>query len=224
MSRRPETEPLTAGVAAAEAQVLCVVIHGRYGAPEVMMDELVRRLSAPGVHYVLPRAAGNSWYDARGYDPLTPRTRDQIRAGVDQIGADIDATVAAGAPRDRLVIGGFSQGACMTLEYAMTRGPWQGAACALTGFRVGRAWDARPHADLTDFPVYLSNGARDPFITLPEYAATVRELAEAGARLRSDLFPRSAHVMSDPEVATFDEVLRAVADRAPVFGGAPRTA
>ncbi len=219
MGQHAATEALTFGQPADEAQVLCVVIHGRYGAPEVMIDELVCRLSAPGVHYVLPRAVGNSWYAARGFDPLTEVTRAEIAAGLDQIGRDIDAAVSAGAPRERMVVGGFSQGACMTLEYIMAHGLWQGAACCLTGFRVGCIGDSRPISDLTGFPVYLANGARDPFITLPEFAETVRELGVCGARLRCDLFPREAHVMSPPEVATFDAVLRAVAEGRPPFEG-----
>ena len=206
-----ETTALTTGVAAAEARAVCVVIHGRYGAPEVMLDQLVNRLTTPGIHYVLPRAAGNSWYDARSFAPLTRITRDQVAAAVEQIGRDLAAAVEAGAPGDRVVVGGFSQGACMTLEYAMARGPWSGAACGLTGHRVGSIGDDRATSDLTGLPVYLSNGARDPFITLPEFAETVREVAAAGARLRVDLFPRDAHVMSPPEIAAFDAVLDAVA-------------
>lgn len=210
-------EALRVGVPAEAARVLCVVIHGRHGAPEAMMEHLVRHLTAPGVHYVLPRAAGNSWYDARGFDPLTEGTRSQIGAALDQIAADVAAALAEGAPADRMVVAGFSQGACMTLEYAMTRGPWTGAACALTGFRVGCVGDERPVRDLAGLPVYLSDGAGDPFITLPEFADTLRELCAAGARVRSDVFPRTAHVMSPPEIATVDAILRAVAEGRPLF-------
>jgi predicted esterase len=84
---------------------------------------------------------------------------------------------------------------------------------------VGCIGDERPASRLTDFPVYLANGARDPFITLPEFAETVRQLGECGARLRCDLFPREAHVMSPPEIATFDAVLRAVAEGRRLFEG-----
>jgi predicted esterase len=211
MAEGAEIEPLLVGAPAREARVLCVVIHGRHGAPEAMMEHLVDHLAAPDVHYVLPRAAGNSWYDARGFDPLTAHTRGQIAAALDQIAGDVEAARAAGAP-GRMVMAGFSQGACMTLEYAASRGGWDGAACALTGFRVGCIGDERPIADLTGFPVYLSDGNGDPFITLPEFCDTLQALTAAGARVRSDVFPRTAHVMSPPEVATVDAVLRAVAE------------
>ena len=94
------------------------------------------------------------------------------------------------------------------------------AVCALTGFRIGAIGDHRPCADLTDLPVYLSNGARDPFITLPEFTETLRELGTAGARVKCDLFPRSAHVMSPVEIAAVDAVLRCVNAEEPPFEGA----
>lgn len=219
MQQSEAMEPLVAGAPAAAARVLCVVMHGRHGSPEVMMHELVRHLTAPHVHFVLPRAAHNCWYEARSSDSLAAQTRDRIRCGIEQIRRDIAAAQRNGAPRDRIVIGGFSQGACMTLEYAMAAGRWPGAAFGLTGFRVGCIGDERIASDLTDMPVYLSNGSRDPFITLPEFAETLRELAAAGARVRSDLFPREAHVMSPPEIATVDAILRAVADDVPLFCG-----
>ena len=220
MAAKTDTEPFGTGVPAERARVLCVVIHGRHGAPETMMEHLVRHLSAPDVHFLLPRAAGNSWYDARGFDPLTDGTRSQIDAAVGQIARDVEAAQRAGAPRDRMVVAGFSQGACMTLEYAMARGRWPGAACALTGFRVGCVGDSRPVRDLEGLPIYLSDGSGDPFITLPEFADTLRELAAAGARVRSDVFPRAAHVMSPPEIATVDSILRAVAEDRPLFENA----
>lgn len=185
------------------------------------MRELVDHLTAPGIHFVLPRAPENTWYEAKGNAPLTADTRAQIAAAIAQVARDIDEAAGNGAPARRLVIGGFSQGACLTLEYAMERGRWPGAACCLTGFRVGGAGDMRPVSELTDFPVYLSNGARDPFITLPEFAATLEELGQSGARVRCDLFPRQAHVMSRPEIAMFDDMLEAVASGREPFEAAP---
>ncbi len=214
-----EWQPVVAGAPPAAARVLCIVLHGRAGSPQTMLDELVRHLTAPDVHYVLPRASGGSWYDAPSCDPLAAQTRGQIRDGVEQIRRDIARAQQNGAPRDRVVVGGFSQGACMTLEYAMAAGRWPGAAFCLTGCLVGCAEDGRAMADLEGMPVYLGNGARDPFIRLPELAATLRELGAAGARVRSDIFPRDAHVMSPAEVATVDAMLRAVAEGAPLFIG-----
>jgi phospholipase/carboxylesterase len=217
MSRDDQTAPHHCGVPVDEAQVVCAVIHGRYGAPEAMMEHLVDHLTAPGVHYVLPRAAGEGWYAAKTCDPMTSETETEIDAALAQIEADITAARALAPASARLVIGGFSQGACMSLEFAASRGPWDGALFALTGCRVGAAGDNRPVAALDGFPAYMSTGSEDPFIRIPEFAQTLHALAVVGARVRSDLFPRSAHVMSPTEVATVDALLRRVAAGEPLF-------
>ena len=67
--------PLRLGVAPRDAKVLCVFIHGRTQAPEDMQQKVIRGLTTADVSFVLPRAAGNSWYDARAVDPLTSEAR-----------------------------------------------------------------------------------------------------------------------------------------------------
>jgi predicted esterase len=214
-------EALKAGVAADRAAVLCIIIHGRWGAPEVMMHELVRHLTAPNVYFVLPRADDNQWYKARTADPLTELTRAELAAAIAQVEADIAAAVAAGAPADRMIVAGFSQGGCLSLEYARARGAWQGALCSLTGCRLGQPGDARaPVADLTGLPVYMSNGDADPFILLPSFTDTLCDVAAARARVRCDLFPGRHHQMSPPEIAMLDAMLRSVAMGADPFGPA----
>jgi predicted esterase len=212
-------EALKVGVPADQAAVLCIVIHGRWGAPETMMHELVRHLTAPDVHYVLPRADDNQWYYAKTADPLTDATRDELAAAIAQIESDIAAAVAAGAPADRMIVAGFSQGGCLSHEYARAKGAWSGALCSLTGCRLGQPECERPPvADLAGLPVYMSNGDADPFILLPSFTDTLRDVAAARARVRCDLFPGRHHQMSPPEIAMLDAILRAVAAGADPFG------
>jgi predicted esterase len=197
-----------------------VVIHGRYGAPEAMMEHLVQHLTAPDVHFVLPRASGSGWYTAPSCAPMQDDTRAEIARALAQIREDA-ARAQAQAPRDaRLVIGGFSQGACIALEYAATFGRWEGAAFALTGCRVGQPDGTAVSADLGGFPLYMSTGSADPFIHLRDFCQTLRALTASGARVRADIFPRSDHVMSPAEVATVDALLRRALDGEPFFAPA----
>ncbi len=209
----------TSGVAVQNAAVICAVIHGRYGAPEAMMDTLVRHLTAPDVHYVLPRAAGNAWYSSPTSAPMTDETLEEISRSLEQIRGDIAATMVAAPEGVPLVVGGFSQGACMTIEHVARDGCNCDAFFALTGCRVGAAGNPRPIRDLDGLEGYVSTGSRDPFILLPEYSETLHGLAHAGGRIRADMFPRSDHVMSQPEIATVDSMLRRMARREPLLQG-----
>ncbi len=94
----------------------------------------------PNVAFLLPAAEGNAWYDAKAVDPLTERTEAQLAAACAVLA---EAFAAAGKDRP-VLLAGFSQGACLSIEYALRNGRWNGALAALTGCRVGTPGDARP--------------------------------------------------------------------------------
>lgn len=199
--------PLLLGVSPEEALVHCVFIHGRTQSPEDMQEQVVAKLKTRGIAFVLPRASGNSWYDARATDILTDRTRQQLEqavAYVRQMVGNLSGTRQHPKP---LVIGGFSQGACLALEYAMRHGPWNGALASLTGCRVGTPDCDRPFADLDRLPVYLTGSDRDPWIPVDAFAQAAAALARARARLHCDILPDRSHEVSSTEIAHLDEML-----------------
>ena len=208
-------DPLLLGLSPEEAHVHCIFIHGRTQSPEDMREQVIGRLKAPGVAFVLPRAAGNSWYGARATDRLTPATREELDDALAYV-RDIAEDLSRRRHATPLLIGGFSQGACLTLEYAKKYGPWQGAMASLTGCRVGTADCERPFADLDRMPAYLTGSDKDPWIPVAAFAEATENLARARARLRCDVLPDRAHEVSAGEIAAVDEYLSAIAgaDRA----------
>ena len=212
--------PLRLGAEPARARALCVLVHGRTQTPEDMEAAIVGRLSVQDVAFTLPRSEGRSWYDARAVDPLTDGTERQLLAALDQLARDIEA-LRREAPDLPLLLAGFSQGACLSLEYLLRRGPWPGALVALTGCRVGRPGEAPDPPPLGSFPVYLSGGDRDPWIPAGAFGEAAGVLGQAGARLRAELFPGRPHEVSAPEIATLDTILANLAAGRPLFGDRP---
>jgi phospholipase/carboxylesterase len=203
----PNTTPLLRGATLQNAAVVCVVTHGRGQSPEQMDEHIIARLSTDAVAYILPRAASGSWYDARAIDPLTAKTSAQLATSLEllkQAAAVTPSTVP-------LVMAGFSQGACLTLEYGFAFGPWRGGMVCFTGCRVGIATDIRPRSDLDALPVYLTGADKDPWIPLPAHANAALDLAAARARLRTDVFPGRAHEVSDAEVSVLNKMLNQLA-------------
>lgn len=204
--------PLTAGTTPADARVLCVFIHGRTQSPEDMMEQVIGRLSVQGVSFCLPRATGNTWYAARATDALTAETRGELHGSLDYLHGLVGALRQAGGAEKPLLIGGFSQGACLSLEYAMAFGPWNGAMVNLTGCRVGQLRDERPTRDLDGMPVYLTGSDQDPWIPVSAFAEASEALGRARARLRCELFPGRTHQASDMEVKALEAMLRDLAE------------
>ncbi|KAF0114922.1 MAG: phospholipase/carboxylesterase [Rhodobacteraceae bacterium] len=188
------------------AKVLCIFVHGRGQSPEDMAAAVIHHLSAPDVAFALPRAEGKSWYTARAIDPLTDSTRAELSTSLQGIALAITdlREMAPGLP---LVLAGFSQGACLSLEHAFTGQASPDAVAAFTGCRVGIASDMRS-ADLTPgLPVYLSAGSDDPWIPVEAFAEAATELGRAEARLRCDVFPARPHEVSTTEIALLDSLL-----------------
>ena len=205
------------GATVDKAKVLCVFVHGRNQSPEEMETAVIGRLSATDVHFALPRASEQCWYKALAVAPLTEDTRKEIGGSLADLAALIRA-LRAQAPGRALVLAGFSQGACLSLEHAFTGTDRPDAVMAFTGCRVGVATDDRPSRLNSGLPVYLTAGSDDPWIPLPAFAAAVVELGQAGAALRLDVFPARPHEVSAPEIAMLDTVLTDLAaGRRPTF-------
>ncbi len=206
------------GATADRARVLCILVHGRNQSPEVMEAAVVRHLSTPDVAFALPRAGDKCWYHALAVDPLTATARAELGTSL----ADLAALVASlrrEAPGLPVVLAGFSQGACLSLEHAFTGTAPPDAVVALTGCRVGVPGDVRPSHPAPGLPVYLTAGQDDPWIPLPAFAQAAVDLGRGGAALRMDVFPARPHEVSMPEIAMLDAVLADLAaGRTPGFG------
>jgi phospholipase/carboxylesterase len=201
------TPPLPVGAALQDAAVACVFVHGRGQSPEAMQEQVLKRLAAPKVHFVLPRAATGSWYAAKAVDALKPSTRSELAVSVAGLHAIVKG-LPAGLP---LLLAGFSQGACLALEYAFAHGPWRGGLMCFTGCRVGKPGDERPSTDLNGLPVYLSGSDADPWIPVHAFAEAAAELAQRHARLRCDVVPDRQHEVSDVEVSVLQHALASLA-------------
>lgn len=212
---------LVRGADPAKAKVLCVFAHGRTQSPEDMEAAVLRRLSARDVAFALPRAGDKTWYNARAVDPLTETTRAELAASLEGLAAVI-GDLRGRAPGLPLVLAGFSQGACLSLEHAFTGRAVPDAVVGFTGCRVGVASDLRPDALLSGLPVYLSAGSADPWIPLAAFAETVAALGQTEASLRCDVFPGRPHEVSDAEIALLDSVLSDLAAGRPPRMEAPR--
>jgi phospholipase/carboxylesterase len=195
------------GATPQEASILCVVVHGRTQSPEIMKDWVLDRLNVQGVAFALPRATGNSWYNAKAVDPLNETTRAQLNVSLGYLGSTIDHMKKEAGSEKPLMLIGFSQGACLSIEYAFRRGPWHGSLACLTGCRVGTQDDDLPLTELASLPVYLTGSDNDPWIPVSAFAEASHAFGRARARLKTELFPGRDHSISDAEIAELKLIL-----------------
>ena len=170
--------------AAAEPEGALVLIHGR-GADEHDLEPLLDALDpARRLVGVLPRGplslppGGAHWYVVPrvGYpDPATfTSTFARLASFVDGLPESL------GVPYERIVLGGFSQGAVMALALGLERGrPSPAAIVALSGFVPTVEGFEADVASRTQLKVAIAHGSLDPVIGV-EFGRAARDLLRAG--------------------------------------------
>jgi predicted esterase len=182
------------------ARAAALLVHGR-GASAADILTLADALDVPGVAYLAPQAAGHTWYPNSFLAPIVSN-EPGLSSGLRVI-ADLIAHLSdAGIPPVRTLLLGFSQGACLSLEYVARNVTHYGGVAGLSGALIGPDGTPRDYPGTLDgTPVFL--GCSDVDFHIP--AARVRESAEVFRRLGADvtmrLYPNMDHTVNDDELA-----------------------
>jgi phospholipase/carboxylesterase len=199
--------PVLAGVPLDHARMAAVLVHGREQDAQVMLD-VVARLGLDDIAYILPVAAGKIWYPGRYFDPL-PENAPWVAWALDALDAAAARPAAAGIPPERVVLAGFSQGACMVAELVARRPRrWAGAA-VLTGTLLGPDGEATRPARAEGLPMFFGSSRYDEWVKPARVEATAAAFAEAGARVTLEMYDDREHVINDQAVAGLRTLLSA---------------
>jgi len=191
---------LILGPSVAQASAVAILLHGRGRSPEEMRG-IAEQLALPSVRFLFPAAPGGSWYPKNFRSPLAENEPGLSRS-LAAYGDLAEAVIAAGTPPDKLVLGGFSQGACLTAELLFRRPHRYGAAIIWTGSVIGPPGTEWPvHGALAGVPVYLSSSENDEWITPAEVHAAETVLRRTGADVQLRMLPERDHCVSEAEIA-----------------------
>jgi predicted esterase len=191
---------LAAGAPLAEAQAAMILIHGRGATAESILD-LAAEVDRPGFAYLAPQAAGNTWYPNSFLAPI-PSNEPGLSSGLAVIDGLLAHLAAAGLPPERTILLGFSQGACLTLEYVARHARRYGGVAGLSGGLIGPDGTPRDYAgSLAGTPIFL--GCSDVDFHIPkerveESAAVLRRL---GGDVTMRLYPNMGHTVNADELA-----------------------
>jgi predicted esterase len=184
-----------------------VLVHGRTLTPDYMRA-LAERIDLPNVRYVMPAADGNTWYPKSFLAPFS-ENEPSLSAAIARYEAIVTQLLAEGVAPGRLLVGGFSQGACLSAEYLYRHPRRLGGALLWTGGLIGEDTDWQPRRELNGMPVYITTSQVDPFVPAARVMKTVEWLAASGASTTVRVFPERAHEVSDEEIAGARTLFRA---------------
>ncbi|CAN5488310.1 dienelactone hydrolase family protein [soil metagenome] len=210
---------LHAGAALEEADVALVLLHGRGASPEdilPLLPELIRAGDMnplPKLAALAPRAGGGQWYPYSFMAPVEqnqPYLNSALRV-VEDIVYHLEQT---GFPTERIVLGGFSQGACLATEFVARNPRRWGGLLSFSGGLIGPVGgDLTTGGDLAGMPAYFGCAERDPHIPAERVSESVDALREMGAEVNVELFAGSDHTVRSEELAAGAELLAGLATR-----------
>ncbi len=206
-----------------QAAATLVLLHGR-GHDASTMHALADRLELPDVAVVAPAAPERSWYPDRFFAPRAAN-EPQLSAALDAAHRALDELEARGVAPERVVFGGFSQGACVACDALAARPRPLGGLAILCGGLIGADAAEWPHpaaGALDVLPVLLTGTEQDGWVPVERVRATAEVLRAAGAQVDLRVSPPAPHEVHPEEVDALRALVSAVATGGPATRGGGR--
>ena len=193
------TPVLRTGVPLTSADGAVLLLHGRGGSAEDILS-LAAPLHLPGLAYLAPQAADHSWYP---YSFLASRAANEpyLTSALARIASVVAEIEAAGVVRNRIVIAGFSQGACLASEFVASNPARYAALIAFTGGLIGPPEQDLHHpGSLAGTPALFLSGDPDPHVPWARVQASAAEFERMGAVVTLRCYPGRPHSVSAEEI------------------------
>ena len=194
-------EVYRAGALLEDAAGVVILLHGRGGSAQDILS-LYRALGGDKLKlaFLAPQAAGSTWYP-NSFLAERESNEPWLSSALAKVQSVVELAVAAGVARERIVVGGFSQGACLSTEFVATHPARYAGMIAWTGGLIGPLGSDLSHAgDLAGTPVFQSSGDPDPHVPWSRVEESTRVLMAMGARVTSRRYPGKPHSVSAEEV------------------------
>jgi len=200
-----------AGEKIEQAEMGMVLVHGR-GADAASILKLADRLDTSGFAILAPQASGNIWYPHRFLAPLA-QNEPWLSSALESIENAVKSIHQAGIPYEKSILIGFSQGACLVLEYAFRNPRRYGGIVGLSGGLIGEDGLLRvPSGSLSGTPVFI--GCSDIDFHIPRYR--VEETAEffqsLGGEVDFRLYSDMDHTVNEDELTAVQKILDRMRD------------
>jgi len=199
-----------AGAPLDNADAVMIMVHGRNAGPNNILS-LRTAIDRSRVACVAPAAAGGTWYP---FSFLAPREQNEpgLSSALSVLDLLTTDLLTRGFPSHKIVLLGFSQGACMASEFVIRHPRRYGGLLVLSGGLIGppgTTWDDVT-TPLDGMPVFLGCSDVDGHIPKERVIESERVFDRLGARVKRTLYPGMGHLVNDDEIIEVQAVLDTV--------------
>ncbi len=200
---------LTAGEPLDRAHAAMILIHGRGASAEDILM-LAGEFDGTGFAFLAPQAAGHTWYPNSFLAPI-PSNEPGLSSGLAAIAALLKRVGGAGIAPERTILLGFSQGACLALEFAARNARRYGGVAGLSGGLIGPDGAPRDYpGSLDGTPVFLGCSDVDPHIPAARVRESAAILRRLGGEVTDRLYPGMGHTVNRDEIAAVQGLMEAL--------------
>jgi len=200
---------VTGGPVPSKARAAMIMIHGR-GATAQSMLRFANEFSQPDFHYAALQAKNHTWYP---HSFLAPQEQNQpgLNSGLQAIHDQIQTLKSEGIPNYKIILLGFSQGACLTSEFAARHPQKWGGVVALSGGLIGASVDAANYTGSMDqTPVFLGCSDIDPHIPKERVDETEKIFKKLSADVTKRIYKGMGHTINDDEIKIIRSMMTSV--------------
>lgn len=197
----------SAGEPVAEATGAVVLLHGRGGSANDILG-LSNAFQGLGLAFVAPEAANHTWYPSSF---LAPRVQNEpyLSSALQKVKRVVDGLVGSGIPTEKIVLCGFSQGACLSTEFVASYPAKYAGLIAFTGGLIGPLGTDLHHAgDLQGMPAFFGSGDPDPHVPWSRVEESAAQLKSMGADVQAIRYPGRPHTVGAEEIAEARKLLQ----------------
>lgn len=197
---------VTAGKPLEQAEKALIMVHGRGATAESILS-LSQELEADNFTLLAPQATNHSWYP---YGFMVPESQNQpaLASALELLDEAVSRAKEQGIEAKNIYLLGFSQGACLSSEYAARNAQRFGGLLLFTGGLVGEKLDeSRYKGDFEGTPVLITTGDPDPHVPVSRVDETVRVLQEKGAEVTRKIYKGRPHTILQEELELANQIL-----------------
>ncbi|MCA0351532.1 MAG: dienelactone hydrolase family protein [Chloroflexi bacterium] len=194
------------GASLETAAGVMIMVHGR-GADAASILSLSQAFERPDWAYLAPQADNHTWYPQRFIEPVAVN-QPALDFALAAVGRAVAEAEAHKIPRNKIVVLGFSQGACLALEWVARYGQGLAGVIALSGGLIGAGTHLTSYStNLAGTTAFLGCSDRDFHIAAERVRESASVFEQAGAKVDLRLYPNMGHTVNDDEISAIQALL-----------------
>jgi phospholipase/carboxylesterase len=197
---------LQRGAKLGEADRVLVMVHGRGASAEDIVS-LAAYLNVQDFTILAPQATGNTWYP---YSFLAPPAANEpwLSSAIGILTEIVSDIRKTGTDTSNIYFLGFSQGACLTLEFVARHADAFGGVVAFTGGLIGdRIYKENYTGDLKGTPIFIGTSDPDPHVPVERVNESVKILSAMNAKVTAKIYPGMGHTINDDELRAVNSII-----------------